>query len=339
MGRPRIKNHNLPPRMAMKNGVYYHVSNGSPRKWTKLGSNLPDARLEWAHIENLDVAIEDCTFVIVAAKYEREIVPEKALKTQKEYRRQIRVLNSVFGAMPLDSIKPLHIKQYINTRSAKASHNQKISQKKPAKVAANREKSLFSTIFNHAREWGYTDAPNPCAGIKGHSEAGRDRYVDDTEYLAVYEHADELLKDAMDLAYYTGQRVADVLKMKRTDIKEGAIWVQQNKTDAKIRIMLEGELAAVIERIIKRPRKITTMQLLQTETESLSYASLHHRFVVAREKAGVDFQFRDLRAKAATDLENLELAQKLLAHSDRKMTEHYTKKRAGDKVSPVKKKI
>jgi len=30
--------------------------------------------------------------------------------------------------------------------------------------------------------------------------------------------------------------------------------------------------------------------------------------VKARTKAGVDFQFRDLRPKAATDLEDLELA-------------------------------
>jgi integrase len=39
--------------------------------------------------------------------------------------------------------------------------------------------------------------------------------------------------------------------------------------------------------------------------------------------SGVDFQFRDLRAKAATDLENLDLPQKLLGHSGREMTEHY----------------
>ena len=56
-----------------------------------------------------------------------------------------------------------------------------------AKVRANRERALLSHIFNQARAWGYTDAPNPCAGIKGHKETGRDRYgyVEDDEFKAV----------------------------------------------------------------------------------------------------------------------------------------------------------
>jgi integrase len=36
---------------------------------------------------------------------------------------------------------------------------------------------------------------------------------------------------------------------------------------------------------------------------------------------------------------NLEQAQKLLGHATRDMTEHYTKKRAGEKVRPVRRKL
>ena len=53
----------------------------------------------------------------------------------------------------------------------------------------------------------------------------------------------------------------------------------------------------------------------------------------------MDLQFRDLRAKAATDLENLELAQKPLGHSGREMTEHYTRKRADERIRPVAKRL
>lgn len=66
----------------------------------------------------------------------------------------------------------------------------------------------------------------------------------------------------------TGQRPADVLKIKRTDVRDGALWIVQNKT--KWAIEITGELAALIERINAWPL------------------------------AGVDFQFRDIRAKAAT---------------------------------------
>jgi integrase len=340
MGRKRSINHHLPPRMAVKNGVYYHVSNGRPRKWTKLSDDLSEARIQWAHLEDLSGPIDDCTFAIASAKYEREIIPTKSPKTQKEYRRQLTTLNQVFGAMPLDAITPQHIKLFLTARQAKPGNRQEMDAKRPARVAANREKALFSTVFNHAREWGYTNAANPCVGVKGHREDGRDRYIDDPEYNAIYTHADEVLRDAMDLAYYTGQRVSDVLKMSRADVKDGAIWVAQNKTGARIRIVLEGELAEVVERILKRPRKIVTLQLLQLETLPLNYGSLRNRFVAAREKAGLpDIQFRDLRAKAATDLETTEEAQGLLGHSTITMTEHYRRKRAGRKVAPVGRRI
>ncbi len=60
------------------------------------------------------------------------------------------------------------------------------------------------------------------------------------------------------------------------------------------------------------------------------------RFDAARKAAKVSFQFRDIRAKSATDLENLAHAQKLLGHKTRAMTEHYTRNRKGEKVSPLK---
>lgn len=52
---------------------------------------------------------------------------------------------------------------------------------------------------------------------------GRDRYVSDAEFQAVWEKADQTLRDAMDLALLTGQRPADVLKIKREDLRDGAL--------------------------------------------------------------------------------------------------------------------
>ena len=96
-------------------------------------------------------------------------------------------------------------------------------------------------LFNKAREWGYTDAPNPCQGVKGFTEAGRDRYVTDAEFQAVHAKADATLRDAMDLALLTGQRPADVLKMKREHIRDGALFVVQNKTGVKCAIEIVGD--------------------------------------------------------------------------------------------------
>jgi integrase len=91
-------------------------------------------------------------------------------------------------------------------------------------------------IFDKAREWGYTAAQNPCQGVKGFKESGRDRYVTDEEFEKVKAHAHFTVADAMDLALLTGQRPADVLKIRCTDIRDDVLWVKQNKTRARIGI-------------------------------------------------------------------------------------------------------
>lgn len=65
------------------------------------------------------------------------------------------------------------------------------------------------------------------------------------------------------------------------------------------------------------------------------------RWKLATEKAGLaGTQFRDLRAKAGTDkAENtgdIRRAQKQLGHATVVMTEHYVRRRRGDKVTPTK---
>ena len=63
---------------------------------------------------------------------------------------------------------------------------------------------------------------------------------------------------------------------------------------------------------------------------------MRSRFDRARKAAGVSFQFRDLRAKAATDTGDLAHSQKLLGHRNREMTEQYVKARVGERVSPLR---
>jgi hypothetical protein len=57
----------------------------------------------------------------------------------------------------------------------------------------------------------------------------------------------------------------------------------------------------------------------------LTQFALRSRFDKARTLAKVDFQFRDIRAKAATDTGDLAHSQALLGHKNRDMTEHYVK--------------
>ncbi|WP_459040245.1 tyrosine-type recombinase/integrase [Stenotrophomonas sp. PSU-St83] len=77
--------------------------------------------------------------------------------------------------------------------------------------------------------------------------------------------------------------------------------------------------------------------------QPLSKGQLRSRFDAARARGGVAksaFRFRDLRAKAGTDkadaAADIRKAQRQLGHSSVVMTETYTRKRKGDRVTPTK---
>lgn len=177
---------------------------------------------------------------------------------------------------------------------------------------------------------------NPCQGVEGFKEVGRSRYVTDAEFDQVKSQAYFAVVDAMDLALLTGQRPADVLKLKRTDIRDGALWIVQNKTGARLGIEITGELAAAIVRINESPRRAISAYLIQDENgQPLTKFALRSRLDKARTLAKVDFQFRDIRAKAATDTGNLAHSQKLLEHKNREMTEHYVRSHTGERVRPL----
>jgi integrase len=326
VGRRRTKHKNLPPRLHLKRGRFYYGRNQE-----FVGDNLADALRVWAEKEAAKAGKRPVLFKDLADDYLRLEIPKKALRTQDDYIADRMALLSVFGPAPLAQIQPTHIRGYLDNRMDKRTG-------KLAKTRANREVAVFSAIWNWGRDTGRTTLQNPCVGVKRHKEAGRDRYVEDAEFVAVWEKACQPVKDAMELYLLTGQRVSDVLKMTLRDAEQ-MISVRQGKTGHKLRIVQEGPLGALLEQIRSRTypaeRVISTALVRDEKGQPLTYDALFNRFEKARGAAGVHFQLRDLRAKAGTDLGDLALAQKLLGHASRTMTEHYIKRRLGDVVRPL----
>lgn len=345
MGRRPTVNLNLPRglRARPKAGgkIYYYLdTGGKPRREIPLGSDYVAAVQKWAEL-TANAPGPSTTFKDVADRYQREVLPLKAPRTRKDNLTELDNLLAFFNDPPIrfESIQPMHVRQYLDWRG------------KTAKVRANREKALLSHIWNFAREKGITDLPNPCRGVKGFTETGRDHYVDDEIYRLVYEAASQSLRDALDLAYLTGQRPADVLKMSATDISDGMLRVKQNKTGASLRMQITGnDLGVLLERIAKRKRekKVSDIALIcGANGMRMTASALDNAFDRARDKAAKKnpdhatrikaFQFRDLRAKAGTDKADehgLMAAQRQLGHASTKMTEHYV--RMGPVVTPTR---
>jgi integrase len=316
---------------------FYYDHGGKPRKEEPLGSDYGLAIKRWAEIQRsgTDISRAVITFRHVADRYRSEVIPTKAPGTQKVNLRELAKLIEYFDdpPAPLGAIEPQHVKLYFKWRGK-------------AKVRANREKALLSHIWNWAREQGYTALPNPCAGVKGNKETGRTIYVEDDIYQLVWDVGSEALRDAMDLAYLAGQRVADTLRMDERDIKDGFLHVEQKKTGARRRIEVTGELKRVLIRITERKASLivhSTRLIVGKDGQPVTRSMLRRAFDQARRAVGIDpanFQFRDLRAKAATDKADsagdIREAQKQLGHTSVVMTEQYTRNRRGAKVTPTR---
>ncbi|MBS0323357.1 MAG: tyrosine-type recombinase/integrase [Proteobacteria bacterium] len=350
MGRKRSVHLNLPVRMKARvrpSGTYFYYFDGG--KELPLGKEYVAAVRKWAELEGGNAgkkAAIAITFRYVAEKYQAKVIPTKAPRTQTDNLAELANLYKFFDnpPAPLDSIEPHMVAQYRDWRKV---------------TRSTQELALFSHIWNWSREQGYTAKPNPTVGVKRNRAKGRgDIDISEEMFNAVYAHADQPTKDAMDLAFLAGQRPGDSLRFKEQDIKEGALWVRQGKTGTPVRVEIVGELKKVIDRIMARKKtideapakkgkraktKVRSFALVVNETgQALTYSALDGRFGKAREAAKInphDFQFRDLRAKAATEVEEkrgIGQAQGLLGHANSTMTDHYVRNRRGKLVKPTR---
>jgi integrase len=319
--------------------VYYFFDTGAkPRKEISLGTDYVLALRKYAEL-NMGVGKTiDALFGNVVSRYMEEVVPKLSKNTQHTHKSDIKHILAFFETAPIEQIRPVHIRQFLDRHSDKP-------------TTANRCKRLFSTIWNHARGWGYTDLSNPCEGVRGYSLKKRTVYITDDVFTAVYEHASIPLRDAMDLAYLTGQRPADALSMTEHDIVEGHLIITQEKTKQPLRIVITGKLKEVIDRIHSRKeshKNVTAALLVNMQGRKLTKAVLRNHFDDAKKGAMEacpamaeeikKFWFYDLRAKAADDTSDLrgdQAASDLLGHESVKTTQrHYL--RRGKIVSPTK---
>lgn len=132
----------------------------------------------------------------------------------------------------------------------------------------------------------------------------------------------------MDLAYLTAQRPSDVLIIREADIQDGHLQIAQSKTSKKLRIMLDVDgsptaLGELVARLCeqRRQRGVAGPYLITTpDGRRMTSSMLRIRFDEARSAAAGaaleeldetlatairQFQFRDIRPKAASEIADL----------------------------------
>lgn len=151
MRQKKAANRDLPPRMIRRTrkrkngstwvGYYYNgrAADGS-RVEIPLGSNLDEVKVEWARLDRKAIPKPAHLMGRLFDDYEEKVIPGLKSGTQKDYLKGLKQLRNAFKSAPVDAVIPQVITQYRDARTAK--------------VRANREIALLSTIFKFAREWG-----------------------------------------------------------------------------------------------------------------------------------------------------------------------------------------
>ena len=340
MGRKRIHDTDLEPRVYLRSGAYYYVHRTG--KWERLGTDKTQANQKARFFNDpsgnfgtlvywLDAFLLDCGARVAAGTL--------AQRTLDDYTLAIKGTEKKAGALrlyfappmtPLD-VEPSMVQDYLE-----------INAQLGRPVPANREKAALSAAFSWMMRTG--KAPglkvNPClrgSGVKRNAEKKRERYVTHDEYRKVFALADAPVRLMMELTYRTLQRPeSDIIKwtnevLRTHDGRRVLAFVQQ-KTGKSMRVAVLPDLERMLQESLGDVPKLRQPLIRTRKGEFYSYDGLSSMLKRTIKAAGVEtFGFRDLKGKGATDMwrngEPIETIQHLCGHASKTTTEIYVKQR------------
>lgn len=183
--------------------------------------------------------------LVAAFEASAEFAALKA-STQSEWRRNLKRVEAAWGPLPVAAIETKHV---LSLRDRFG--------KQPA-TANNLMRALSSVLtWGLPRGWSKT---NPCLGVKKLKGVGTYSPWSWDEIVLFRTHARPRLWQAAALALYSGQRQADVLKMRWSDLDSGMMHVVQEKTGAELWIPMHADLKAVLAEMPRLADTILTTE-------------------------------------------------------------------------------
>jgi integrase len=278
-------------------------------KWVRLGDELSAALHEYARLhEQKRGGMPEMIESLLP-----RILVGKAPATVRKYTQTAHYLQKVFAQFAPEQVTAADV---VALRRHLIDHA----------TVCNRTISVLRMLFHEALEERLVEA-NPCAGVPTVKQPKRDRRVEAEEFERIKAQAAPRLAAIMDLCYLTGQRISDVLKIARGDLREEGLYVVQQKTKARVLIRWNADLRLAVDRALALHGDVPGLFLFGKRPPG--YSGVWKAYKKAREAAGIpDVVIHDLRAMSGTEAEAQGVdPQKLLGHTDRKMTERYLRDR------------
>jgi integrase len=314
VNRPRKSKGPYPPCFYFKHGAFYLLRQN---KWHRLGTDFGLALAEYAR--RMEGEKRGGMPALIDAALPG-ILKDKAPTTQAQYTTAAETLKR-----KLRQFEPADVTQatvYAIQESMRDTPNM-----------ANRTLSVLRQVFTYAARKHIVKA-NPCVGLDRLLEVKRKRLLTGEEWDAIHAAATPRLRVIMELQHLTGQRIGDVLKIRRSQLTAEGIEFEQQKTGARLTVRWSTDLLATVERA-KALGGPTTLTLLRNRRgKAPDYRSVHEEWCRACEAAGVlDARPNDGRAMSATTAKRQgKNAQALLGHKSPSMTDRYLRDREAAEV-------
>ncbi|TKW62075.1 MAG: site-specific integrase [Blastochloris viridis] len=286
----------------------------------------------------------------VIARYRLEVLPNKALNTQRMENTYLKYWERELGEYALSYIDPQTIS--LKLTELKSSGDSRIKAIPDNPIPPQRLKSAktikhyrdhLEILFNNAKQWGWAGT-SPLTQIQGPKRINnaRTRYLDDSEreslLKACQSSPNKQLYPIVIFALSTGARLNEILKLTLNDVslKNGQAILRETKNGETRTIPITSHLKDILEPHILWVKEQYSLQAhalknqyLFPRTDGLAPIDIRKAWENARTKAEIqDFRFHDLRHSAASYLAMngatlLEIAA-VLGHKTLQMVKRYS---------------
>lgn len=335
----------LPKRVFIKHGAYYHVrAVGEKRKWTRLCAvkeGLPALYRKLADIEQEGI-IDDMMPALVA-DWLRDVGSTHSKKTQANDAYQCRTISQSFAEFRASQVTPPAIMDFLaHFRGMARTHNA--------------YRSMLRELMRYAEQRGFRQpGTNPVDSLKTMKTKPRRRYITDSELRRIKvgicygkdgkrTPSGPMICCLVEMAYLTGQRASDLLGMEWSEISKRGILFQPGKTLESTGVEILIEWTPRLERLVARLKAFKHTNLrhvfCKQNGQRYTYSGAVTAWKRGLKRAGIpDTQFRDLRAKALTDVDEahgIQAAQRMGAHTTQSQTADYIRHKKAIRASATR---
>lgn len=292
----------------------------------KLWAQQTEAAIRKGEFQNVVSTARSKTLNDVIERYRDDVLPHKALSTQRAETTYLAFWDRELGKYALSYIEPQLISAKLRELGEVGDGRRKADDgeaAKPPKTAPKSRKTLkhyrdtLALLLKHAKQWGWT-AVNPIDGVNKITKIRNERmrFLSDEERTALLAACkaseNEHLYPVVIFALSTGARKNEVLSLTfgDVDLKRGAAILRNTKNGdtrtVPIVTALQKLLAAhmkQVETLYEKLDHAPPAKWLFPRRDGMAPIDIRTAWENARDAAGlVDFRFHDIRHSTASYL-------------------------------------